>query len=170
VDVALPKSQSDIEAVLRHFHETAPADVLATITWLESQGWQPDFAQGLPKTRFGNALVDFTNQGWRIRIVRDRGQWMMDIQKAGWKRPIDSQIIADTIAGKDDWSGPLPNPLPTQIPWEIPWRESVPSALAWIAANQDAESVLKSMQLKRSRSMFPSAREAKRRERLRKEP
>jgi len=95
---------------------------------------------------------------------------MMDIQKPGWKRPIDSQIIADAIAGKDDWSGPLPNPLPTQIPWEIPWRESVPSALAWIAANDDAEAVLKRMQLKRSRSLFPSAREAKRRERLRKDP
>ena len=168
--VRIHGESSDLETVLRYFGETAPSDVLETITWLESQGWRPDFAQGGPKEGFGDALVDFTKQGWRIRIVRDRGQWMMDIQKPGWKGPIDTQIIADTIAGKNDWSGPRANARPEQIPWEIPWRESVPSALAWIATNQDAEAVLKRMQLKRSRSMLPSAREAKRRERLRNDP
>jgi hypothetical protein len=80
---------------------------------------------------------------------------MPDIYKPDWKRPIDLQIIADTIAGKKDWSGPLPHPLPKQIPWEIPWRVSVPSALAWIASTQDSERVLKVMQLKRSKSLFP---------------
>ncbi len=155
VDVARPEGDSDIEPVLQYFHETAPADVLETIAWLASQGWRPHFAQGGRSESFGNALVDFTNQGWAIRIVRDRDQWMLDIQKPDWKRPIDLQIIADTIAGKKDWSGALPDPLPKQIPWEIPWRESVPSALAWIASTQDSEGVLKAMQLKRSRSLFP---------------
>jgi hypothetical protein len=160
---------SDLEAVIRYFDETAPADVLETIVWLKSEGWRPIFARGGVKESFGDALVDFNNKGWRIRIVRDRGQWMMEIQKPGWKRPIDSQSIADAIAGKDDWSEPLPDPLPTQIPWEIPWTQSVPSALAWIAANHDAEAILKRMQLKRSRSLFPTAREAKRPARLRKD-
>jgi hypothetical protein len=154
VDVARPEGESDIEPVLQYFQETAPPDVLETISWLASQGWRPHSAQGGLSESFGNALVEFSNQGWAIRIARDRDQWMLDIQKPDWKQPIDLQIIADTIAGKNDWSGDLPHPLPNQIPWEMPWRESVPSALAWIASTHDSERRLKAMQLKRSRSLF----------------
>jgi hypothetical protein len=149
------EGESEIEPVLHYFQETAPTDVLETISWLASEGWRPHSAQGGQSESFGNALVEFSKQGWAIRIVRDRDQWMLDIQKPDWKQPIDLQIITDTIAGKNDWSGDLPHPVPNQIPWEMTWRESVPSALAWIASTNDSERRLKAMQLKRSKGLFP---------------
>jgi hypothetical protein len=155
LNVPRPEGESEIEPVLHYFQETAPADVLETISWLASEGWRPHSAQGGLGESFGNAQVEFSKQGWAIRIVRDRDQWMLDIQKPDWKQPIDLQIITDTIAGKNDWSGDLPQPVPNQIPWEMPWRESVPSALAWIASTNDSERRLKAMQLKRSKGLFP---------------
>ncbi|HSH62093.1 MAG TPA: hypothetical protein VK988_21085 [Acidimicrobiales bacterium] len=90
-------------------------------------------------------------------ITRDRSQWMADIQLYPWRRLFDLDIILDTIDGRCDWTQTSP-PLPEQLPDGHSWAERLPEALAWSRTAVDAEDLLKEMQLRRSRSLFPPTR------------
>ena len=145
-------------AALAYVAGCAPQDVLSTINWLRTEGWQPQGARGGRDESFGNVAVTFVRGEAHIAIARDRGQWMLHIGMPGWKRPIDLDIILDTIAGRDNWSGPIPRPLPEQLPSGVAWKQALPKALAWLASVSDSEPVLKDMQRKRGRSLFPPPR------------
>jgi hypothetical protein len=134
--------------------------VVETLDWLEATGWRAQEASGGPPDWAGNSglAVEYARGESRISIARDRGQWLMDIRPAGWKRSVDLGIIRDTIQGRKDWSGPMPLPLPEQLPPGVVWRIELPVALEWLVESPDREQLLRKMQLKRSRSLFPSGR------------
>ena len=81
----------------------------------------------------------------------------MSLRPSGWSDKFDLDIILDTINGRDDWQ-PIARPLPEQLPPGVSWAETLPQALGWLAGHDDGARVLKGMQRKRSRSLFPSAR------------
>lgn len=122
-----------IETVLGLMRESAPQDVVATIGWLEAEGWQARAAWGGPTKWEGNAglAVEFGRNGTLITIVRDRGQWMIEIRPSGWKTAVDLGIIDDAIAGRSEWSGVRAVPNPVQLPAGLAWRTALPTALQW---------------------------------------
>ena len=142
-----------VGAVLRYVEESAPSDVLRAIAWLESHGWLVQSARGGHDEPFGNAVVELDKEGARIVVIRDRGQWMMDIHPAGWKGSVDLDIILDTIAGRKDWSDRLSGRLPQQLPLGVAWRDALPMALAWLASAHEAERSVRMTMRMRGRSL-----------------
>jgi hypothetical protein len=87
---------------------------------------------------------------------------MVDIRPAGWKLAVDLDIIQDAITGRSDWSGDLSAPHREQLPPGVAWKTALPAALAWLGESPDRERLLREMERKRSRSLFPSARSTSR--------
>ena len=151
----------EVTGAMDYVQSVAPDDVRRTIDWLTENGWYLAGGQGGRAEPFGDALVEFSNGGDRIRITRDRSQWLMHIQRPSWSRKFDLDIILDTIGGREDWSESS-RPLPEQLPPGVSWLAALPEVLVWLASGDDIEPVLAHMQLKRSRSLFPSAPRPKR--------
>ncbi|HYA45176.1 MAG TPA: hypothetical protein VED59_06195 [Acidimicrobiales bacterium] len=154
-----PDDADRVDQVLALVRTLAPADVVETVDWLRSSGWQPRRALG--SGPFG-LWVEFLAAPGVIVVGCDRSQWMLDIKLPEWKRPKDLAIIFDTINGRTDWSQGLPIGRPSQLPPGTCWRSALPEALRWLASTPDPESLLHSMELKRSRSLLPPRRRARR--------
>lgn len=146
-----------IRETMKYVEGCALSDVLSTLSWLGTNDWQPVNAQGGSSESMGDVLVEFAKDDACITITRDRSQWLMSLRPSGWSDKFDLDIILDTINGRDDWQ-PIARPLPEQLPPGVSWAETLPQALGWLAGHDDGARVLKGMQRKRSRSLFPSAR------------
>jgi hypothetical protein len=153
-----------ISEAMKYVEGCAPNDVLSTLSWLGTNDWQPVNAQGGSSESFGNVLVEFAKDDGRITITRDRSQWLMSLRPSGWSDKFDLDIVLDTINGRDDWQAgePFARPLPEQLPPGVSWAETLPQALEWLSSHDDGARVLKRIQLKRSRSLFPGARRERR--------
>lgn len=142
---------------MHYLRTTAPADVVAAADWLSASGWTVAVARGGENESFGNLVVEFHRNRDRVVIIRDRAQWMADIQLYPWHKPFDLDIILDAVDGRHDWTQ-TKAPLPEQLPEERTWIEGLPEALAWSRNMPDAVDLLKDMQRRRSRSLFPPTR------------
>ena len=154
----MPDGAPAIGEAVKYVEGCASTDVLSTISWLRTKGWRPVSARGGPSESFGDVLVEFAKGDGRITITRDRSQWQMSLRPAGWSDRFDLDIILDTINGRTDWQAqePFARPLPGQLPPGVAWAESVPQVLEWLDSHDDAAGLLKEMQQKRSRSLFPT--------------
>jgi hypothetical protein len=147
---------SPVEAALSYVQETAPTDVLETVAWLQSTGWQVEEVQGGRGESFGNVLVDFEKGQTRIRLVRDRGQWLLTIRPADWSETYDFQVIAQALTGMtlDKLSERSGTSLPEMVPTNVIWVETLPAALDWLSMTPGAESQLQELRRQRSRSLW----------------
>lgn len=145
-------TKSGLEDALTYVEERAPTDVLQTMAWMESAGWEPVVARG--GRSFGNVLIEWAQGGNRVTVTLDRGQWLLDVQPAGWKERFDLQVIAEAVTGlrDDGWDG---DALPEKIPWSVSWSQTLPLALVWLATTDGAEAELRSLQRQRASRVFP---------------
>ena len=145
--------------VLALMRESGPADVTETIDWLDEAGWVAVKGWGGPPEWEGNAslAVEYGKDEWQLMLVRDRGQWMIDVQPPGWRAPADLQILHDILEDRPEGPGPLPEARPVQIPWGARWRSLLPAAVDWLASGQGREIQVREWQRRRSRRMFPPA-------------
>ena len=108
---------------LEYVRTVAPDDVQKTIAWLSANDWHAEHTQRGRQESFGNVLVELVRSDDRITVTRDRGQWTLHLRLSGWPQRFDLHIVLDTIAGRTDWSSPLPKgALPEQHRHVLPGR------------------------------------------------
>src|SRR5579859_4806617 len=110
----------------------ATDDVAATIRWIEASGFELRSWQG--GVGSGNVQLVFERAGVGLSIVRDRGQWMMDVTPPGQK-PLGLQVLLTAMRGGEAEPGPprpLRAPLPDQLPEGVSWSTEVPALTDWL--------------------------------------
>jgi hypothetical protein len=115
----------------------APADVADSLRWLASVGFALVGERGGPGELFGNLQLEFERAGQRAVIVRDRGQWIIDIAPADSAESYGLQALLWAMRGdKPNLGGPRRSrtSLPEQLPEGERWRVAVPAVLTWLAA------------------------------------
>jgi hypothetical protein len=120
--------------VIAFMTEAAPEDVALTIEWLKSAGFNATNQIGGAGAPFGNAMVEWERRSLRIKIIRDRSQWMIDIAAPG----LPFAHMAYLLTAKDGapivttWEGPLP----TQLPPDVTWVSTIPELVNWIESGE----------------------------------
>ncbi len=106
----------------------ATKDVQATFDWLLRAGYR------VGETRGGTGMgqhVELLDSRTRIWITRDRGQWMLDVQPAGWSEAAQlSQLLAAMRLEHLPTDG-LEGSLRAQLPAGEVWAERLPEVLEW---------------------------------------
>jgi len=117
--------------------EVAPPDVTQTIAWLFNAGFKVTRLQGGASTPFGNFVVEWERKSSRIKIIRDRNQWCVDIAGPGLSyAPLDRLLTAKNAHPiVIDWDGPRPE----QIPPGVSWNSAVPELVDWIEGGDRKE-------------------------------
>lgn len=152
---------SELDALLG----VATPDVAGAVAWLLSEGavvTEKEDPHGM-----GFALVQFAfDDGAEVRMVRDRGQWMMDLRSSGqpWLQfdlvhriTSNYEPDAETENGRRRYGGDMP----PQLPVGVSWREHLPSALIWLHRTADAADQVKQMARVRMREVFPQSRQGR---------
>ena len=156
------RQRSWLQIAKAYVQEIAPKNVSDTMVWLEANGWQAQEARGGPNNAF---IVIYERAGSTVTLGQDRGPWTLDVRLPGWKYPSDLGIILDAAEGRLDRSITTPGPASQQAPEGVDWRAALPVAFDWLGSTVDAERIVHSMKLKRSRTLFPSTRQRRRAER-----
>jgi hypothetical protein len=108
--------------VLDYGRQRAPQDVLASLDWLAQQGFVPIAEQGGPDAPFGDMILVFKRSSLAVRIIRDRGQWAVDVAAAG-----DGFIPLHIVLTA--WQGGTPDPG-RQI--GAPLAEALAGVVSWL--------------------------------------
>jgi hypothetical protein len=150
-----PKNPSP-QIILQFIHSRAPEGVLATIKWLQDNGWNAISGKGGADEPFGNALLVFRHAADEVRILRDRLEWSLQIRLSGWSRWFDLSFIVDTKTGRTRWD---------RLSQEISksdesldgstWMHVLPDVLEWTASMNDVEAKIEEMLAERYRQLFP---------------
>lgn len=125
--------------LLRHARERAPTDVRETLDWLELAGFSLIHAVGHPLRTFGNVALRYDRSATWVVIVRDRGQWSVDIGPAGG--PLLGLHILNTARTGElplEWPGA---DLPTQIPAGVVWATDVPATVEWLTSRDRSDDI-----------------------------
>ena len=102
------------------------------------------------------AGVEFSLDGTGLRMVRDRGQWMMDLRR-GDGRWLDFELLTLASRGITAYSGSpaRKGSLPDQLPQGVSWRDQLPHVLAWLGSSLDAEDLCAALGRTRAAELFP---------------
>jgi hypothetical protein len=158
VNVAGLSGETSTQTALEYIASRAPGDVLLTLTWLKEAGWHPTMAR-IWEESFGDADIDFRRADAEVRIIRDRGQWMLSLRMADWTEWIDLELVLDAKGGRTEWDEPSGNPYEnSQLPVGVEWAETVPGAIQWLTTTEDVESKLNALKAERFRQRFPGWR------------
>ena len=60
-----------------------PTDVRGALTWLAGAGFAVRSQRGGRTESFGNVLIEWERPPMGVQVVRDRGQWLVDIAAGG---------------------------------------------------------------------------------------
>ena len=141
------------EEILR----VATPDVRAAVRWLLSQGAL--VVREDPPHGMAFAGLEFSVDGMGLRMVRDRGQWMMDLRR-GDGRWLDFELL--TLANRGITAHPgspaRKGSLPDQLPEGVSWRDELPHVLAWLGSSTDAEDLCATLGRSRAAQLFPPRR------------
>lgn len=136
--------------------EDVPADVAATVGWLEEEGWE--VVEDRVGEGSGNRLHRFRNRRGDVVVVsRDRGQWVLAVALAGWSEIWDIDLALAGVTGEEParwdpgvrWEGPLAE----QLPVGVEWRVALPVVLDRLCDDHGAEDRI--LALVRQRSARP---------------
>lgn len=80
--------------------ELSPTEVESVIEWLDHAGYARRNQQdGLG---FGDHLEEWERGRQLVRLVRDRGQWFLDVGQSGWTDWFDIDLTAFVIGSRAD--------------------------------------------------------------------
>lgn len=141
---------STVDAILA----VATADVADSVRWLLAEGAEVTRAE--PPHGMGFAALELELDDAKFRMVRDRGQWMLDLRLGGqpW---LQVDLVHAARTGDGTW-GPTDGrsgPLPDQLPVGLSWRRELPDALAWLRSTGDAVERTEAMGRFRADEIFP---------------
>jgi hypothetical protein len=141
---------SAVDAVLA----VATADVADAVRWLLAQGARVTYEEA--PHGMGFAVLELELDHTQIRMVRDRGQWMLDLRSEGqpW---LQLDLVHAARVGGVDWQqeGTRTGPLPDQLPVGVSWRDELPAALDWVRSTADAVGQTVAMGRARADQIFP---------------
>jgi hypothetical protein len=146
-------------SVLEEILRVATRDVDATVRWLLSEGavvtWE-DTPHGMAV-----AGLEFSVHGASVRMVRDRGQWMMDVRhgEGPW---LDLELLRLARRGSDSYpmAPTKASSLPVQLPEGVSWRDELPDLLVWLGSARDAVDLCAALGRSRATRLFPPERAA----------
>ncbi|MGQ0842499.1 MAG: hypothetical protein ACT4QF_00040 [Sporichthyaceae bacterium] len=119
---------------------TAPADVLATLDWLDAHGFAVAAADREPGVHMGNVWLAYERAPAVVRVTCDRGQWYLDVGHGSDPDNFDV-VYAATAAAPSSEAFPDVEGLCPQRPPGVAWRESLPTVLEWLAAGDTASAI-----------------------------
>lgn len=140
---------STVDAILA----VATTDVADAVAWLVAEGalvTAADAPHGM-----GLASLELELDGAHVQMVRDRGQWMLDLRSSGqpW---LQLDLVLAVRAGGGDWvRSDGRGPLPDQLPVGLSWRRELPEAIAWLRFTPDAVEQVAAMGRVRADQLFP---------------
>lgn len=114
------------EAVTLH-HPTA--DVQGAFEWLLRNGFSVIASQGGPLE--GNQLVELVHRQTRVWVSRDKGQWMLDLQPAGWLERCQLGQLLAVMRLEHLPIDRRQGSMPVQLPPGESWSERLPEVLVW---------------------------------------
>lgn len=108
----------------------ATDDVRATFSWLEANGFVRTAEWGGGGAPFGSVCIDFSRGDLRLRIVRDRGQWGINIASPGGELMLVDTLLsvspgADLERGDDSTKV-------DQLPRGVVWMTEIPRLIGWL--------------------------------------
>jgi hypothetical protein len=96
---------------------------------LEASGFALESRRG-PSESFGDQVLVFSDGATTVEVIRDRGQWALELRAPGWAQPRHLGAILAAANGKPQ-PHDGPRELLDQLPAAVSWREVVPGVLAW---------------------------------------
>jgi len=105
-------------------------DVQAAFDWLLSQGFLPTSSRGAPLD--GNQLFELSDGFTRVWMTRDKGQWMLDIEPAGWDERCQFHELLSAMRLEHLSTGVHHGPMPGQLPPGESWVGRLPEVLDWV--------------------------------------
>lgn len=128
--------------------EELPAIVDDFCTWLVGQGFREE-ERRYDRRAFGNWLLVLARAPCRLRLVRDRSQWLIDATGDDLSDWYDIDLWRTCLEGRDasDQSVPLDD--------EIAFlRAALPALMVALSAPADTERCLREQRTKRADRMF----------------
>lgn len=129
-------------AALNYAREKAPPDVRDLLDWLAAAGFTLVSEEGGPAESTANVLLIYERSPLRMRITRDRGQWLLEIA-TGDEDFIPLHVL---LTAREAGTPVLPpndlhSPLPEVLPDGVNWRTAVPDIVAWLESGQRAQEI-----------------------------
>jgi hypothetical protein len=125
-----------VESPYKYAMEKAPPDVQGALRCLSDAEFAVRIERGGPTESFGNVLLEWERPPTVVRVVRDRGQWLIDIAADGvefdWLQVIMNAMDGGEFIVPDRELG---DPLPETLPEGVAWSTAVPTALSWLTEN-----------------------------------
>jgi len=145
-------------SVLEEILGVATPDVRAAVRWLLSQGAL--VVREDPPHGMAFAGLEFSIDGITVRMVRDRGQWMMDLRR-GEDRWLDFELLRLACGGVAAYPAarPAEASLPAQLPDGVSWRDELPAVLVWLGSSRDAAELCAALGRSRAAELFPPKRD-----------
>lgn len=132
-----------MEAPIDYAIEKATPDVARTIRWLQSEGFRVIEVAGGPSDSFGNVSLTFEH-AVLVMIVRDRGQWAMNVAPAVASEAHSLHVLMTAMTGAEPNPGrpgePLPH-LPDQLPDGVEWSTELPKVVRWLESGDRSDDI-----------------------------
>ncbi len=93
----------ETDKLTKYFH--LPEDLAALVEWLTGQGFALVEEMRAPES-FGNWLILYERGPCRVRLVRDRGQWILEIAGPDRDEWFDADIWLSCLEGSNPPTGP----------------------------------------------------------------
>lgn len=121
----------------------APDDVRSTLQWLSERGYTVAESRGPAPEAFGNLILKLASGATAVTVIRDRAQWMCDIESPAWHGKATLDLLLTAMSDEDPPEKRLDPEahFPEQLPPGVTWADAVPALLDWAAAKDRIEAV-----------------------------
>ncbi len=83
-----------------------PEELAALTRWLTSEGFA--LAEQQSSEAFGDRLLIYKREACRVRLIRDRGQWSLEINGSGQNGWFEAEIWRSCLEGENPSTGSIP--------------------------------------------------------------
>jgi hypothetical protein len=137
----------------RWMREHAPADVVATLAWLERDGFDRSVLQGGPGDGSGDVLIELVDSSATIHLLRDHEQWSLTFVVPGYDIDFDLGLVhdvrTDTPYNAAAGDEPKEEAQTEQLPTGVSWVDEVPASVTWLRDTPTASTEIASEWLQR---------------------
>lgn len=139
--------------------ENAPADVVATLVWLERAGFDRSILQGGPDEGSGDVLIELVDPAATIHVLRDHDRWSLTFVVPGYDVDFDLGLVSDvrteTHHPAESSVGSEDGHNTEQLPPHLRWADEVPASVGWLRETPTAGTQIASEWLQRGQRVLP---------------